>query len=222
MIEPMDKGELQPFSPMLPSQDHPQQVSVHLEQSGGEGKQFGYVQKYESTKNTTVLMIPSNDADDDDDTPDEEIEVDFSCYNLFVITDEQFRGKYFVVPKNKALSESTPADLMELADLTPEKVTIIKRYSAIFANQNHSFAKTDDSHKAFFGIIRDIQIKEEGIWIYFYKMRKVAQQVFNEHAVDFGIEGTEFKNELDCTHWSIKRVNVLETLEKAGHKITLI
>lgn len=218
----MDKGELQPVSPMLPSQEHPQQVSVQMEQSGGEGKQFGYVQKYESTKNTTVLMIPGNEADDDDDTPDEEIEVDFSCYNLFVITDEQFRGKYFVVPKNKAISESTPADLMELADLTPDKIAIVKKYPAIFANQNHSFAKTDDSHRAFFGIIRDIQIKEEGIWVYFHKMRKVRQQVFNEHAADFGIEGTEFKNELDCTHWSIKRVNVLETLEKAGHKITLI
>ena len=218
----MDKDELQPVSPMLPSQEQPQQVSVQMEQSGGEGKQFGYVQKYESTKNTTVLMIPGNEADDDDDTPDEEIEVDFSCYNLFVITDEQFRGKYFVVPKDKAISESTPADLMELADLTPDKIAIVKKYPAIFANQNHSFAKTDDSHRAFFGIIRDIQIKEEGIWLYFHKMRKVKQQVFNEHATDFGIEGTEFKNELDCTHWSIKRVNVLETLEKAGHKITLI
>ena len=106
--------------------------------------------------------------------------------------------------------------------VTPEKIAVVKSFPAIFANQNHSFAKTDDSHKAFFGIIRDVQIKEEGIWIYFYKMRKVTQQVFNEHAAEFGIEGTEFKNELDCTHWSIKRVNVLETLEKAGHKITLI
>jgi hypothetical protein len=218
----MDKDELQPISTMLPSQEQPQQVSVQMEQSGGEGRQFGYVQKYESTNNTTVLMIPGNEADDDDDTPDEEIEVDFSCYNLFVITDEQFRGKYFVVPKIRAISESTPPDLMELADLTPDKIAIVKKYPAIFANQNHLFARTDDSHKAFFGIIRDIQIKEEGIWIYFHKMRKVKQQIFNEHAADFGIEGTEFKNELDCTHWSIKKVNVLETLEKAGHKITLI
>jgi len=218
----MDKDELQPVSTMLPSQEQPQQVFVQMEQSGGEGKQFGYVQKYESTNNTTVLLIPGNEADDDDDIPDEEIEVNFSCYNLFVITDEQFRGKYFVVPKNRAISESTPPDLMELADLTPDKIAIVKKYPAIFANQNHSFARTDDSHKAFFGIIRDIQIKEEGIWIYFHKMRKVKQQIFNEHAADFGIEGTEFKNGLDCTHWSIKRVNVLETLEKAGHKITLI
>lgn len=218
----MDKGELQPVSPMLPSQEQPQQVSVQMEQSGGEGKQFGYVQKYESTNNTTVLMIPGNEADDDDDTPDEEIEVDFSCYNLFVITDEQFRGKYFVVPKDKAISESTPQDLMELADLTPDKIAVVKKFPAIFANQNHSFAKTDDAHRAFFGIIRDVKIKEEGIWIYFYKMRKVKQQVFNEHVADFGIEGTEFKNELDCTHWSIKRVNILEALEKAGHKILLI
>ena len=218
----MDKGELQPLFSMLPSQEQLQQVSVQMEQSGGEGKQFGYVQKYESTNNTTVLMIPGNEADDDDDTPDEEIEVDFSCYNLFVITDEQFRGKYFVVPKDKAISESTPPDLMELADLTPDKIAIVKKFPAIFANQNHSFAKTDDTHRAFFGIIRGVEIKEEGIWIYFHKMRKVKQQVFNEHAADFGIEGTEFKNELDCTHWSIKRVNVLEALEKAGHKILLI
>lgn len=53
-IKPMDNGKFQP-------------VSVQMEQSGDAGKQFDYVQKYESIKNTAILMILGNEANDNDD-----------------------------------------------------------------------------------------------------------------------------------------------------------
>ena len=215
----MDKDELQPASSKLPSQAQPQQVSVRMEQSGG-GKQIAYVQNYKETKKTAVVMLLVAD-DDDDDTP-EQVELDFSCYSLFVIADELFKGKYFVVPKDKAITESTPSDLMRLAYLTQECIDTVKTFPAIFASQNHSYARTDDGHRAFFGIVRNVEVKEDGIWIYFYKMRKVRQQTLNECTAAFGIDGTEFKNELDSTHWSIKRINVVEALNDNGHTITLI
>ena len=58
---------------------------------------------------------------------------------------------------------------MELADLTPDKIAIVKKYPAIFANQNHSFAKTDDSHRAFLGIIRDMQIRKRAFGYIFIR-----------------------------------------------------
>lgn len=62
---------------------------------------------------------------------------------------------------------------------------------------------------------------EDGIRIYFYKYRKFGQQLLNEHAGDFGIGGTEFRNELDETHWAIKRLNVVEKLNNNGCTIKL-
>lgn len=61
-----------------------------------------------------------------------------------------------------------PGNEADEDDDTPYKIAIIKKYPAMLANQDHSFEKTDDPHKASFGLIRDVQIKEEGIWICFY------------------------------------------------------
>lgn len=218
----MDNKELQPVSPQLPSEMSPQNIDVHMEQSG-KGKQIGFVQHYEERKLTSVFL-PINDDDDDDDTPEAQIDLDLNYYNLFVIADEMFKGKYFVVPKDHAIAvdRCTPEDLWELAYLTEECINIVKSFPAIFASTNHQFARTDDRHRAFFGIVRDVQVKEDGIWIYFIKYRKFAQQILNERKDAFGIGGTDFRNELDETHWAIKKVDVIEALNNNGCKIRLL
>lgn len=216
----MDKKELQPVSPQLPAETSPQNIDVHMEQSG-TGKQIGFVQHYEERKLTSVFL-PIND-EDDDNTPDQ-VDLNLSCYNLFVIADEMFKGKYFVVPKDHAIAvdKCTPDDLWELAYLTEECINIVKTFPAIFASTNHQFARTDDRHRAFFGIVRDVHVKEDGIWIYFFKYRKFAQQILNEQKEVFGIGGTDFKNELDETHWAIKKVDVVEALNNNGCTIRLL
>lgn len=214
-----EKNQLQSVFPQLPVNTQLNQMTVHMEQSGS-GHQIGYVNKYESNKKTTILLPPS--LDDDSDIPNGHIDLDLSCYSLFVIADEQFKGKQFMVPKDKAINSCTPKDLMLLAYLTSDCIKTVKAFPAIFANRNHGFASTDEGHKAFFGIVLDVQPKVDGIWIKFYRYHKISQRVLNEHAADFDIEGTEFTNELDSTHWSIKRVNVVEALNKNGHNIKLI
>lgn len=218
----MNKNEIQPATIQLPADKQHQNIDIHISQTG-EGKQYGYVNHYEDHRKVAVVL-PQMDDDEEDNTPDGRIELDVSCYNLFVIADELFRGKYFVVPKNQAIAvpRCTPEDLISLSYLSDNCQTVVKSFPAIFASTNHGFARTDNSHMAFFGIIRRIQIKEDGIWIYFYKYRKLSQQILNEYADEFGIIGTEFKNELDDTHWSIKRKNVIEALNKHGCPITLI
>ena len=73
-------------------------------------------------------------------------------YHLFVILGEKFEDDYFLVPKDRALTESTNNELKtKYASLTPEAVEGLKRYPAIFADENHSYGKTDDAQDAYFG-----------------------------------------------------------------------
>lgn len=219
---PVEKNEIQKVQPQLPSNETPRPIEVHMEQSGGKGKQYGFVEHYEDHKKVAIYL-PSDMDEDDDNTPDQ-VDLDLSCYNLFVIADEMFKGKYFLVPKDHAIAvdKCTPNDLWELAYLTEECINIVKTFPAIFASTNHQFARTDDRHRAFFGIVRDVQVKEDGIWIYFFKYRKFAQQILNEQKEVFGIGGTDFKNELDETHWAIKKVDVVEALNNNGCTIRLL
>ena len=59
-----------------------------------------------------------------------------------VILGEKFEDNYFLVPKDRALTESTNDELKtKYASLTPEAVEGLKRYPAIFADENHSYGK---------------------------------------------------------------------------------
>lgn len=220
----MEKNEIQNISSQLSNNKKQQRIDIHMEQSGGKGKQFGFIKNYEDHKRVAIcLPSDTNDDDGNDNTPDQ-IELDFSCYNLFVITDEKFMGKYFVVPKSRAITadKCTSKKLWPLAYLTEKCICTIKTFPAIFASTNHLYAQTDERHSAFLGIVLDVCVKEEGIWVYFYKLRKFPQQILNEHALEFAIQGTEFKNELDETSWSIKNINVIEALNKNGYSIKLL
>lgn len=80
-------------------------------------------------------------------------------YHLFVILGEKFEDNYFLVPKDRALTESTNNELKtKYASLTPEAIEDLKRYPAIFADENHSYGKTDDAQDAYFGFVKDVSI----------------------------------------------------------------
>lgn len=85
-------------------------------------------------------------------------------YHLFVILGEKFEDNYFLVPKDRALTESTNDELKsKYASLTPEAIEGLKRYPAIFADENHSYGKTDDAQDAYFGFVKDVKIQDNGI-----------------------------------------------------------
>ena len=49
--------------------------------------------------------------------------------------------------------------------------------------------------------------------------RALPQQVLIDLAADLCIGGAKAYNELSRTHWAIKRVNLVEVLEKAGYRV---
>lgn len=138
-------------------------------------------------------------------------------YNLFVIGTETFSDGHFIVPKDRALTESmTPENKAQFSALTDEAIARIRTFPSIFASENHYYGKTDDDHQAIFGIVKEVRIQDNGIKIHFQSLWPIPQQRLNEIIFQLAIDGTTSFNELDRTHWAIKRVNLIEELRAAG------
>ena len=138
-------------------------------------------------------------------------------YNLFVIGTETFSDGHFIVPKDRALTESmTPENKAQFSALTDEAIARIRTFPSIFASENHYYGKTDDDHQAIFGIVKEVRIQDNGIKIHFQSLWPIPQQRLNEIIFQLAIGGTTSFNELDRTHWAIKRVNLIEELRAAG------
>lgn len=100
-----------------------------------------------------------------------------------------------------------------------EAIEDLKRYPAIFADENHSYGKTDDAQDAYFGFVKDVKIQDNGIKIYYTIITAIPQQILNEHCFELGIGGARSFNELNRTHWALKQINLIEALQKAGVQI---
>ena len=138
-------------------------------------------------------------------------------YNLFVIGTETFSDGHFIVPKDRALTESmTPENKAQFSALSDEAIARIRTFPSIFASENHYYGKTDDDHQAIFGIVKEVRIQDNGIKIHFQSLWPIQQQRLNEIIFQLAIGGTTSFNELDRTHWAIKRVNLIEELRAAG------
>ena len=65
-------------------------------------------------------------------------------YNLFVIGDEQFDGSFFIVPKDRALTECTDDYLKErYSSLSAESINSIKSFPSVFCSLNHALELKD-------------------------------------------------------------------------------
>lgn len=140
-------------------------------------------------------------------------------YNLFVVGDEPFNEGFFLIDKDRALtvSEGVSADISEqFASLSPETQAAIKTFPSIFASENHQYGHTDEAQLAVFGVVTDIRIQENGIKIYYQRFCTLPQQRLNEIMLRLAIRGSSSFNELNRTHWTIKRINLIEELRAAG------
>ncbi len=96
----------------------------------------------------------------------------YDCFNFFVLGGEEYEGAFFLVPKDRALTESTSQEMKDLcASLSPEAVAIIKTFPAIFCSENRHYSKTDPDHMAYYGYVTDIRVQDNGIKVYFTKLR---------------------------------------------------
>ena len=144
----------------------------------------------------------------------------YDCFNFFVLGGGQYEGAYFIVPKDRALTESTSQEMKDLcASLSPEAIAIIKTFPAIFCSENRHYSKTDPDHMAFYGYVTDIKVQDNGIKVYFTKLNQLPQQVLIDLSYELSIAGAKSYTELSRTHWAIKRINLVEVLENAGYRV---
>ena len=208
----MDK-ELQVVPQQLPRQAQPTPVS--LTQTGNDNTQIAYVARYEqnvaifpSAQQTAMPVIGQG------------VTFNYDCFNFFVLGGEEYEGTYFIVPKDRALTESTSQEMKDLcASLSPEAIAIIKTFPAVFCSENRYYSKTDPDHMAFYGYVTDIKVQDNGIKVYFTKLNQLPQQVLIDLSYELSIAGAKSYTELSRTHWAIKRINLVEVLENAGYRV---
>jgi hypothetical protein len=150
------------------------------------------------------------------------MQINTEYYNLFVVGDEEFKENFFLIDKDRALTtaEDVATEISsQFAALTPEAQAAIKTFPSIFASKNHQYGHTDETHLALFGVVTDIRIQENGIKIYFQSFCAIPQQRLNEIMLNLAIKGSSSFNELNRTHWTIKRINLIEELSAAGMSV---
>ena len=184
-------------------------------QNGDNNTQIGYVAKYENHSHT-LIVLPSNHPNVRNNGV-QELKFNYDFYNLFVIGAEEYKDPSFIVPKDRALTESTAQNIKTMCDsLSPNAIEIIKTFPAIFASENHGYARTDENHVAYYGYVENVVVQDNGIKIYYHRLNTIKQQNLNLIAHALGIAHAKAFNELNRTHWAIKRINLIEELERAG------
>ena len=215
-----DDTQIEKTGSNLPQPALPQQpIQANLNQYGNEGTQIAYVQNYDGTFHQTVVILQGGTASE---TPlvAQGLTFNYDCFNFFVIGTEQYTEPSFIVPKNRALTESTSQEIKDqCAALTPEAISIIKTFPALFCSENHHFSTTDPDHLAYYGYVKDIKIQDNGIKIYYQILNQLPQQALIDLSEDLCIGGARAFTELCRTHWAIKRINLVEVLEKAGYRV---
>ena len=139
-------------------------------------------------------------------------------YNLFVIGIEEFDRPYFKVPRSRSLCEYMSDETKQRFDaLTPEMIEEIKTLPSLFLAENRPYGKADDDQRVIYGFVSDLKIYENDVKIYFcgYKT-DIVQQRLNELLDELGLTGNNAFNELNRTHWAIKRVDLIQELYEAN------
>lgn len=153
----------------------------------------------------------------------EVVPFNYEYFQLFVIGGELFQTDHFIVPKDRALTESISREVMDkLACLSAEAVSTIKTYPALIMSENKLYGRATDDQVAIYGIVKDIKIQDNGIKVYYHPLNFIRQQVINNLALELDLGRTSSFNELNRTHWAIKRINLVEVLKNAGISVFTI
>jgi len=201
--------------PVIPNNELPANTTqTTFSQVGNDNIQVAHA----NNVNTVIIMTPATNNSNGTATSTG-FALSNEYYSLFVIGDETFDGTFFMVEKDRALTiaEGIATEISEkYAKLDDAAIMEIKTFPALFMSENHQYGRTDPDHRAYFGFITDIKVQDNGIKIYFNKYLPIPQQLLNENMSRLAIKGKSGFNELNRTHWAIKRIDLLHELKAAA------
>ena len=191
----------------LPASSSKGVPAIAMELHGDNSTQVGYAEKVE--RNTTIVIAGAGSERTQQAMNGRHYSTDY--YHLFCIGIEDYTKGYFMVDGSRALTECIAPDLKEKYGKlnTPEIIDELMSFPALFTSENHSYGSTDETHIAYFGIVTGIKVREYGVQVYFQILTQIPQQRLNERSLELGFNNRYFTNELNRTHWTIKRISIL-------------
>lgn len=219
----MKKNELQNPSSRLPVQEQAKHFDVNMSQTG-DGKQIGYVNKYES-HDTVQVVLTTGRASGRHGSRRQLLSMNTSCFNLFVTEGEDFEDDTgtFIVETNLALTCSIDDGLKrKYSRLDTEAREEVMTFPAIFTSKNHHFGYTDEDHYACYGMITGIERDGHHIIISYHILGDLQQQILNDMADALEIQSASDYNELNDPHWTIKRTNLIALLKERGINLVTV
>ena len=149
--------------------------------------------------------------------------IDRECYNLFVLGTEEFDKSFIKMPRDRALNECMTQEAMALfGALTPEMKNRIKTMPSLFMAENRQMGHPDDDQRVIYGFISDIKIYDNDVKIYLCRyVDDIPQSAINGLLEELGLWGNMNFNELNRTHWAIKRVDLIQELYEAGIQVPI-
>lgn len=204
--------EIIPSKPQPPASSSPARIDI----SGGQNTVYGQIGTVQDNRSNVLIAGGQQSQQGMPMRTDWEYEY----YNLFVIGGEtfyQFSQGDFVVPKEDALTRFVAEDIAEeIRRLDEAAMERVKGFFCIFAPRNADYAAPGDDQNALLGVITGIQRQDEGFKIMYQTLNPIPQATIHSLSSTLCIEGKPTIGELDTTHWSVKKVNLVETLRAAG------
>ena len=140
------------------------------------------------------------------------------AYHLFVTYQEEGieNGVLHMEPERAHTEYTNPELKARFASLDATAIKTLKTYPAVFTTESRDYGHTDEDHMACWGLVTDIQVQDGGIRIAFQKICDFPLQRLNENTQAFGLSSRSRFNELNRTHWALKRVNLLQAFIDVG------
>lgn len=179
------------------------QGSPTFQMNGDGGTQIGYIGQqinYITMGGAPQIHRPANP--------------NYEYYNLFVIDQEQM-DNILAIPRKHSLNGYTEESVRKIYAL-PELAAVeeIKRLPSLFVLRNQYGNHTAQSRMAGYGYIMNIQQKSDTIVVTAAISGVIRQEWLNQLESELQLLSAPENNELDCVHWAIKQVNLVQLIQE--------
>lgn len=132
-----------------------------------------------------------------------------SEYFNLIIGYDPFEKDYIIVDNARALTEYISDEVKgEFSGWTVDAIEKIKKLPTIISMERDG----TDEQQAVFAFIKDIKVQDNGIKVYFQRYFPIPFAFLKENLSELAMNLFE----LTRTHWTIKKIDLLEVMHDAG------
>ena len=148
---------------------------------------------------------------------DTAIPLNSQYYNLIVTGEIEFENiQPITMSTDRVLTEYMDELKSEFLPLSPRVQERVLTFPTIFANENMYYGRANENQVFGLGYIHRIKVRHDAVRIYPQIICCLPQQKLNEACFELDMGGNSSFNELNRTHWSIKKIDLLAELRELG------